>query len=469
MPIRRIANAVLIIALWVASFIGCTDHSKRWINDRNSDYEAPEIHVPSSALSLPILLPLEEIQNAINKKVPTTLVTDQEAKGGLLLTIQRNGALALGGDAHTLHWSVPLKISVRHKISKKASATFYLKPKFASKLTVNEDYSITSESQLTDITWTQQPALKVLGVDLNIAKAAEDMVLKDQQKITDLIDAELSQLNLQKILGRTWDKLSNPIRINKRVQTVYLKIDADSLHLIDHQFHQGILRINLRLKGQLSTLYDSTGTTIHGQQFPPLKLIDTIARPNALYVPLEVSYDRLNELMKQELFGLEFEVEDQHVRLDSAAISSVDSFLLIGAVVSGDIQAEVEILGKPAFDAASKMLHVSSFDFRVHPSSESIVQAGDYLFHDQIVEQVLERLRLPIGGVIDTLPNLIYQGIERGRSGDKINVSSEVDSLAIDQLIVGYNELRLVLFASGSAQVEVEKIKPKALQATSAP
>ena len=105
----------------------------------------------------------------------------------------------------------------------------------------------------------------------------------------------------------------------------------------------------------------------------------------------------------------------------------------------------------------------------VHPSSESIVQAGDYLFHDQIVKKVLSELKLPIGQVVDTLPNLIYRGIERGRSGDKINVQSKVDSLAIDQLIVGYDELRLVLFASGEAMVEVEKIKPKALKAATVP
>jgi hypothetical protein len=140
----------------------------------------------------------------------------------------------------------------------------------------------------------------------------------------------------------------------------------------------------------------------------------------------------------------------------------VDSFLLISASISGDITADIEVLGRPYFNPQTRELSVDGFDFVVNNTSESLIEAGDYFFHDEIIEEVLTKLNIPVGSFIDSIPDLIYSGVERGKSGENIDLNAELDSISFDQFKVRYEDMRMVLYATGKMGVQVEKLKKKA-------
>ena len=124
----------------------------------------------------------------------------------------------------------------------------------------------------------------------------------------------------------------------------------------------------------------------------------------------------------------------------------------------------MEVLGRPQFSPSTRNLSVVGFDFQFKNISESLLEAGDYLFHDEIIEEVLTKLNIPIGSFIDSIPDLIYAGIERGKSGQNIDLNTEIDSLSFHQLLVRYDDIQLVLFATGNMGLRVEKLKKKGIR-----
>ncbi|GAB5538025.1 MAG: DUF4403 family protein [Salibacteraceae bacterium] len=442
-------------------FLSCGTDKTDWIDKRNENFDGGSIDIQPSQLSLPVNIPLDQIEQTLNKKIPTTLVKNRELKAGVLLTIERNGALVLAGSGYTMEWSVPLKIMVGHKIIGGTITEFEIHPIFLSLLTINEDYSIGPKTQLIEVNWVNDAAINVLGMEIDITEQIDNLLDKETDKITRLIDRELQKINLQKILKKTWLKLSNPIRVNRKIQPVYLMVDATKLQLRNYQFSKDQLAIQLGVFGMLNTVFDSASHAHTGIAFPPFEIQSTGSSVSTLYVPLVLSYDRINSLLKQNRESYEFVVEGQQLMLDSVNLTSVDSFLLITAAISGDVNAVLQVLGRPAYDPQTKVLTVKGFDFNMVKSDESLLSVGDFFFHEEIIDEVLTKLTIPLGSLIDTIPNLIYAGVEKGKSGDKLNLETAIDSIAVDQLKIRYNDISLVLYVRGSMDVTVEKIKLK--------
>lgn len=440
---------------------GCSEELPSWKELRNPNYERAEISVPESQLSLPIRLPLEQLQVALSKKLPIRLMKNKSITGGLTVTMVRNGEIELEGRGENLLWSVPLKIHIGHPIASGPLSTFDVKPAFSSQLEISEDYHLKGKTELVDITWISRAEVKVFGSKIDLTESLDELIREQETVITSGIDKELSQVNIQTVLERTWRKLNNPIRVNRKVQPVYLLVEPTKLQLRDLSFREKVLALDLGVYGNLQTVYDSASNAREEAPYPPLQINDGNVPVNELYLPLVISYERINELLQERLFGLDFQVEGQSLVLDSVEVSSVDSLMLIVATVSGDVEMTVEMMGRPNYMAGSNMLTVKGFDFQVRETSTSLLDWGDYFFHEEVVSELMTKMNLPIGSYVDTIPSLIYRGIERGRSGDNINLSTRIDSIALDQLHIGYDDIALVIFAKGSVVLEVEKIGQK--------
>jgi len=447
----------ILFFLSVLLLSSCGERGK-WLKQRHSDFDGGEIAIPESEMSLPIRLPLSEIQTVLNQKIPNTLVQDKPIKGNLKVTIERAGSVALAGENQSLYWSVPLTVEVKHNLMGTVTK-FKLMPKFVSALSLKDDYSMQPSTSLQNVVWMNKAVVKVLGLELDITPFVDDLIRDESSRITQLIDEQLTNLDLQKILKKTWSKLSNPIRINRQVQPVYLTIDARELRLHGFEFIDNDLAIDLSVVGTLNNVFDSAANARVDVPFPPLVIDKTGKGQTALYLPVVIDYNRVNAKLKEHIFGLQFTVEDQDLSLDSVNLTSVDSFLLITAIISGDVDMEIEVLGRPYFSASTRELSVEGFDFNVTNTSTSLLRAGDYFFHDEIIDEILSKLKIPIGAYIDTIPQLIYSGVERGRSGKNINIETELDSIDFHQFRVRYNDMAMVLFATGKVGLHIEKLK----------
>ncbi|HAW19776.1 MAG TPA: hypothetical protein DCX14_06300 [Flavobacteriales bacterium] len=449
---------LLICTLFVC-LVSC-DNSGGWIKDRNPDFDGGDIVVEESTITLPIHLPLSEIQSAVNSKIPSTLVSKKEIKAGLIITILRSGDLHFGGEKQSLHWSVPLTVEVSQKLLGHITS-FRISPKLESALSLQDDYGIQSSTTLQSVQWMDRAIVKALGMEIDVSPIVDGLIHDESERITSLIDDQLSKLDLKKVLKKTWTKLSNPIRVNKKVQPVYILVDAHEITLTEFNFINNQLAVNLGVRGFINTVYDSASNARGDVEFPPLLLDKSSDIETELYLPVRISYDRINKILEEEVYGLEFTVEDRNIKIDSLKLTSVDSNLLILAKLSGDLSVNLEVLGRPYFSPETRSLTVNGFDFNVDNTNESLLKAGDYLFHDEIIEEVLKKLDVPIGSFIDSIPQLIYSGIEKGKTGQNINLNAELDSVAFDQFRVRYDDIRMVLFARGDVDLEVEHLKPK--------
>ncbi|MDP4933232.1 MAG: DUF4403 family protein, partial [Salibacteraceae bacterium] len=112
-----------------------------------------------------------------------------------------------------------------------------------------------------------------------------------------------------------------------------------------------------------------------------------------------------------------------------------------------------------SYNAETKTIFIKGFDFYIKDESSSIFQATDYLFHEEIKQEVLDRLAFDVGWLIDSLPILIYGAIEKGRSGDNLNLVTNISEASVSKVLIGANQLVILLHGNGEVKLEVERIK----------
>lgn len=412
-----------------------------------------------SRLNLPIQIPLAELQQAINSKLPIKIVSNKEIKGNYVLDATRKGKVRMVGDAKNLLWSVPIEIKIKKERNDKVISSFEILPTFKSEIGVEKDYTLSSKSTLIDLVFTDSASITLFGVEIGITQLIANQIEKNASDLTSKIDDEISKVSLEKLLHKTWSKLRSPIRVNKKLLNVYLLGKPTSAIFHDYYFKNDNIYLDLTLKTTLETVFDSLSNIPADFDYPPLTFAARQQKGFELNIGLPLSYRLIDSLSNALLKQKTIEIEGEVLVIDSLHISARDSFLVINAMFSGDWSAEMEVYGRPSYNAASKTVYINGFEFFIKDESSSIFHATDYLFHEEIKQAVLEKLEFNVGPLTDSLPQMIYGAIEKGKSGDKINLRTDIHSANVDDILIGAKQIVILLHGKGEAFLEVEKLK----------
>ncbi|MDP4662025.1 MAG: DUF4403 family protein [Salibacteraceae bacterium] len=412
-----------------------------------------------SRLNLPIQIPLSELQSAINRKLPKEIISGFNIKGNYKLNATRKGNIKMVGDAKNLLWSLPILIEIVKEKNDKVISTFEILPTFKSEIGIEKDYTLTAKSSLIELTFTDSASLKLLGIQFDITKIVANQIVKNTSALTEKIDAEINKISIEKLLYKTWSKLRSPIRVNKQLFKVYILGTPTSAIFHDYYFKNDNIYLDLTLNAVLETVFDSASFVPDDFEYPPLSIKTRQEKGFELHLGLPIEYQLIDSLSNKLLTNKPFEVEGEKLMMDSIHVSALDSFLVIYAKIKGDWDAEMEVYGRPSYNAETKTIFIKGFDFYIKDESSSIFQATDYLFHEEIKQEVLDRLAFDVGWLIDSLPILIYGAIEKGRSGDNLNLVTNISEASVSKVLIGANQLVILLHGNGEVKLEVERIK----------
>jgi len=423
--------------------------------------EVLEYSVESSRLNLPIQIPLNELQKAINANVPTPLISNKPLKGRFVMNAKRNGNVRMRGKNKTIIWNVPIEIEVVNDKNGHVVSKFEVVPSFESLIKIEKDYTLSAKSKLVDLTFSDEATINMLGVKIGVTKLISKQIKKHASSITEKLDDEINKVSIEKLLEKTWTKLRSPIRVNKKLVNIYLLGEPESIVFHEYHFENNNMMLDFTLIAVLNTIYDSASYVPMEFDYPPLSIAPKKEDGFDLHLAFPITYRLIDSLANLMLTGKEFDVEGEKIYIDSIHVSARDSVLLIYAKMMGDWAAEMNAVGVPAFDAQTKMVFVNGFDFSFSEESSSLFHATDYLFHEEIQNEVLAKLRFNVGPLIDSLPEMLYGAIEKGKSGDNINLTTHIDSAVVSDVLIGQDKLVILLDGKGDASLEIEKLKKK--------
>jgi hypothetical protein len=186
-------------------------------------YQFPKI--PSS-VSIPVNLPISEIQRLVNQQITGVLYEDQDFENNnsdqLKTKVEKDGNIAIKALTNNrLMFSVPLKIWAEKGLGTLGVYTyqetnFKVVMNFISNLDFQQNWSLKTNTTTAGFVWKEKPVLDFGKVKIPLTSIIEGVLIKQQKEFTSVIDTQIQQkMNMQPYLVMAWNNLLHQFKFLK--------------------------------------------------------------------------------------------------------------------------------------------------------------------------------------------------------------------------------------------------------------
>ena len=452
--------------------IRCGRQTENIQSDNGVFLEYKEIQNETSKISVPILYKIQNLENMINSKIRGTIYNDNSFKNNgndkLKLKIEKNGTIKIDALGNVLSYSVPLKVRIEKKLigtkkvfgknifQKGNVVEFALVLFFDSNVDINNDWKLLTKTQYKGLKWETEPTATVLKI--NIAGLVEKELDKKMGDLTNKIDKSLhDNLDIKKQIEKVWKDIQKPFLINKKAEKIWLQFSPYSIQSTVINTKGKNIFIQIQLETFAQTLIGASPPYSINDSIPSLLKLANSPDQFDLNIVCKLPYTSINNILKKFVAGKEINVEGINLKINSAHIQGNSSNLLFKLEISGDVKGSVTFKGKPRFNTESKSIEIDKFDFDLE-SEEWLLTAANQVLHDEIKNQIKQKLSIPLEEYMQKIPLLINSGIEKGKLKEKINIY--VDSLQLDlkKTEITQKDFQFLINGKGRVLLELEKL-----------
>lgn len=424
---------------------------------------------PISELNVPVYFPVQELENMANEKLANKIIeahlSINQKDDSLHLSVSRFQPIVLEYDGDRgITYKLPIQIDgvvdakvvgikVRNKepIRAKVIITMF------SDLYLDDNWMLAPQTELKDIKWVEEPKLKVAGLNFNLKSPIENALMSNKDKIVEKLDESAKNaIKIRQAIEKLWVDIQKPIRINKKVVTVWLKAEATDIDGKLFAQAADTLMIQAKISANLYTVLDSVAAMKPVGPLPKLKRNVEKEPGLEAYGLVTLPFFVVNQVLSQATDTMHFTFQNHSVKIKSTEMYGVQDGIALRVSLQGDVKADVFLKGTLGFDSAGRKLVIENFGFDVD-SEQTLISAANWLVHDEIIERIKPYLSISLENVFDILPALINKGIEKGKIGSKIDIHFTEWDLSIYQHLITKDNIQIIASIKGRADVELQK------------
>lgn len=426
-------------------------------------YTLPKI---KSNITLPVSLPVSEIDNLINQSVKGVLYEDQSYMDNnndqFKVRVEKQDNIAIKALSNNrLMISVPLKIWAEKGYGTLGyyvyqDTNFNLIMNFITSLAATPDWKLNTKTTTAGFVWTQKPVLDYGKVKIPIASFIESVLKEQQNKFTTVIDQQIkSQFNLQPQLVMAWNQFSKPINVSQEYNT-WLKISPQNTYMTPLQVFQDKIKTTVGI--------DLFSETFVGKM--PLPTKDVTSIPNFVVKPdlqnlfnlqttANISFDEATKIARQQFLNKEFPLnsEKNKVKVDDIKVYGEKENIVIEVKTQGGVTGTAFIKGKPAYDVQSHKIVLTQTDFNLK-TKNFFQKALTVLFEGKIRKMIEKDYGIPLMDIENSSKKSLMESFNK-EYYKGIRLQGNVIELKPTQFLISESYITVVIDTKAQLQMHI--------------
>jgi hypothetical protein len=430
------------------------------------------LFAPTSVITVPLHYSLNSLEELVNSNLSGRfmdkwMLVNKEGDS-LHLVLERKGSSKLQWQNGTLKIVFPLKASAQYvkrvlgvRLTNSTPVQSQIIIHLDSKIGIDKAWNLDPSSSLRAIDWVEEPELRLGMVRIKLKDPVQKLLFENQKYLLEELDKVLKEeIHTAKEIEKIWNDLQKPILINDQGTQVWLLAKGEALHA---QFRTGSqdepITLDLQFKANVEALIDTVGR-VSPSPLPPYTVWDNPGDSIQLYVRAALPFARANEILYRELAGQEINYSGYKITIEDLHMYASDYGLVVNLKVKGAVKGNLYMVGQPSFDEDTRQIRMENFSYDLD-TENTVVSAANKIFYDYILEYVAEKLVFDATPLVDELPLLIENAIEKGKVGESISLSINTLTARPYAIVLTSHDIQIILESRGKITMDLKKIGSK--------
>lgn len=436
--------------------------SSVWGFSQTETYQFPKI--PSS-VSIPVNLPISEIQRLVNQQITGVLYEDVSYDNNnndqLKTKVEKDGSIVIKALTNNrLMFSVPLKIWAEKGLGTLGvysyqETNFKVIMNFISTLDLQQNWSLKTNTTTAGFIWKEKPVLDFGKIKIPLNSIIEGVLTKQQKEFTTVMDAQIQQkMNMQPYLLMAWNNFAAPIQVSEEYNT-WLKITPQIIKMAPLEVYAD------KIKSTISVdLFSETFTGIVPMANPLAKAIPNyISAQNlgsnfVMKTTANIPFSEANAIAKRQFLGKEFVVSNDKIKVEDIKIYPENEWVVIEIQTSGKVNGISFIKGNLMYDAAKHKIGFTKTDFRLK-TKNLFQKLATSLFEGKIVKMIEQDYGIPLIDIENSSKKSIEESFNKEYHAG-LKLQGKVIDLKPAQFLVNPEYITTVIEVSANLNLKIE-------------
>lgn len=426
-------------------------------------YQFPKIQ---SSVSIPVALPISEIQRLVNQQITGVIYEDQSFENNndqLKTKIEKDGNIAIKALINNrLMFSVPLKIWAEKGVGTLGvysyqQTNFRVIMNFISSLEFQPNWSLKTSTITAGFVWKEKPVLDFGKIKIPITSIIEGILTKQQKEFTSVIDTQIQQkMNLQPYLVLAWNNFAAPIQVSEEYNT-WLKITPQTIKMSPLEVYADKIKSTISID-----LFSETFTGIKpiGNQIvntiPNYTPAQNLGNLFLLKTTANIPFSEATNIAKKQFEGKEFDFNNgkDKIKVEQIKVYPENENIVIEVVSSGKVNGISFIKGVPVYDAQKHKIGFTKTDFRL--KTRNVFQKFlTSMFEGKIVKMIEQDYGIPLLDIENSSKKSIEESFNK-EYHTGLKLQGKVLGLKPSQFLINPDFITTVIDINAQMNMKIE-------------
>jgi hypothetical protein len=432
-------------------------------------YQSAIYQAPASYLSIPFEIDLKKMERLVNQQFIGLIYADTSFEDNdndnLMIKAWKMADVSLAMTGNQLYYQVPLNVWVRKKFilgafgldfSDTREVTGKVILKFRTRIALNKDWSVTTNTFSDGYEWLTTPVLQVGGISIPLPVISDLLLTANQKEINTEIDrAFRSSLNLRSYFEQIWRDLQVPIRISDEYP-LWAKITPLEVSTVPLQGSASVLIHTVGLKARTELFYGDEPAYQVNENLPDLKITSRLDNNLNVSLALDIPFTRLIGIARQQLVGYSFRQGKYKVEVQDVFLFGSGDKFVVALNVAGSIRGTIYLAGRLFYNTETSAIGVKDLEYDIR-TTNVLVKSASWLFHQEILQNLEQKLSFPIGDQMQSAQSQLQSYLDSNRKLEYFRISGNIGKPEISDIFVTQQSVKAVIVLKGKVNVKLEE------------
>ena len=423
----------------------------------------------TSIINLHADLETSKLEQLINTQLDSVLYDDNsfEDNNGdnLKFKAKKDGNVKISIEQNELSWELPVAVTIQKGLKlfgynvpmvDRWEYSGQLRLRFKTKLTINRDWTIKTNTASDGYIWTKKPAVKIGGIDIPVTIIANLLLPANLQSFSMKIDEIIANsIDFRGLAENGWKMLFNPFKLPGSYDA-WLAITPYSISLVPIQGSAGHIRLGAAITSDVECLLENvpqSGKVAALPNIQPLKSPSDTFKVNLL---TDIPYSTINHIIKEDLGDSTFVFGSRRIRFETFRVYGTNGKMAVETTVSGSLKGTLYLTGTPYFNAADTTLRIKDlkFDFKTR---NLLIGSASWLFGGKIERMIEKSIAIPFGSNIKEIESQISQFFRHYPVGYGFELNGHLARLYVSDLFLSPESVKANIVFSGNLSLAIRE------------